>query len=119
MASDPQIGEPARAPRLLDVVRDCIRRKHYSLRTEQTYVQWIKRFIYFHGRRHPRELAEASVAAFLNQLSRKRARFPNNFAFRLAPEDAAEVVANCDPFARLRFPTAPPEAPKRRRIGFL
>jgi len=38
MASDSEIGEPARPPRLLDVVRDCIRRKHYSLRTEQTYV---------------------------------------------------------------------------------
>jgi len=45
---------PAPAPklRLLDRVREAIRRKHYSRRTEETYVHWIKRFIYFHGKRH-------------------------------------------------------------------
>jgi hypothetical protein len=47
--------------KLLDQVRDRIRRKHYSLRTEDTYVQWIKRFIYFHGKRHPRELGAHEV----------------------------------------------------------
>ena len=40
-------------PRLLDQVRNVLRRKHYSLRTEQSYVDWIKRFILFHGKRHP------------------------------------------------------------------
>ncbi len=40
-------------PKLLDKVRDRIRTKHYSLRTETQYVQWIKRFILFHGKRHP------------------------------------------------------------------
>ncbi len=59
-------------PRLLDQVRDSIRRKHYSLRTEDTYVHWIKRFIYFHGKRHPRDLGEAEVTAFLNFLARER-----------------------------------------------
>jgi len=72
MASDSEMGEPARPPRLLDVVRDCIRRKHYSLRTEQTYVHWIRRFIYFHGKRHPLELGEAEVTAFVNHLARER-----------------------------------------------
>ena len=60
------------APRLLDVVRDAIRRRHYSLRTEQSYVHWIRRFIYFSGRRHPRELGAPEVTAFLNHLARER-----------------------------------------------
>jgi len=42
--------------RLLDQVRDLLRVKHYSLRTEQAYVDWIKRFILFHNKRHPREM---------------------------------------------------------------
>jgi integron integrase len=53
-------------------VRDAIRRRHYSLRTEDTYVHWIKRFIYFSGKRHPAELGSAEVTAFLNHLARER-----------------------------------------------
>ena len=59
-------------PRLLDQVRDAIRRKHYSYRTEQAYVHWIKRFIYFSGKRHPRDLGALEVTAFLNHLSGER-----------------------------------------------
>jgi len=59
-------------PRLLDRVRDAIRRKHYSLRTEDSYTHWIKRFIYFHGKRHPKDLGEPEVTAFLNHLARER-----------------------------------------------
>ena len=55
-------------PRLLDRVREAIRRKHYSPRTEETYIHWIKRFIYFSGKRHPSELGAAEVTAFLNHL---------------------------------------------------
>ena len=62
---------PAR-PRLLDQVRDAIRRRHYSYRTEETYIHWIKRFIYFHSKRHPREMAAAEVTSFLNHLARDR-----------------------------------------------
>ncbi len=58
-------------PKLLDQVRDAIRVKHYSIRTEQAYVDWIKRFILFHGKRHPREMAEEEVAQFLTYLARK------------------------------------------------
>jgi integron integrase len=54
-------------------VRDAVRRLHYSPRTEETYVQWIKRFIYFSGKRHPAGLGAAEVTAFLNYLSRERA----------------------------------------------
>ena len=42
-------------PRLLDQVRQTIRRKHYSLRTEATYIDWIKRYIFFHRKRHPKK----------------------------------------------------------------
>ena len=45
---------PAKAPKLLDKVRERIRTLHYSLRTEEAYVNWIKRFILLHGKRHPR-----------------------------------------------------------------
>jgi hypothetical protein len=55
-------------PKLLDQVRDVIRRKHYSIRTEQAYIDWIKRFIIYHGKRHPREMAEEEVADFLTHL---------------------------------------------------
>ena len=69
--NDPGAASPIR-PRLLEQVRNSIRRKHYSLRTEDSYVHWIKRFIYFHGKRHPRDLGEPEVTAFLNYLARER-----------------------------------------------
>lgn len=56
-------------PKLLDQVRDKIRVKHYSIRTETQYIQWIKRFIYFHGKRHPREMGATEVEAFLSYLA--------------------------------------------------
>ena len=60
-----------RGPKLLDQVREAIRARHYSLRTEKTYVGWIKRFILFHGKRHPAEMAEAEINAFLSHLAIK------------------------------------------------
>src|SRR5437867_7497874 len=56
-------------PRLLDRVRAVLRRKHYSLRTEEAYVGWIKRFILFHDKRHPQELGLPEVEAFLTDLA--------------------------------------------------
>lgn len=56
---------------LLDEVRSAIRVRHYSIRTEQTYVGWIVRFIRFHDCRHPKEMGEAEVAAFLSALAVK------------------------------------------------
>ena len=67
----PNTGTP-KAPRLLDRVREAIRRLHYSRRTEETYVHWIKRFIYFSEKRHPAELGEAEVTGFLNYLACER-----------------------------------------------
>jgi integron integrase len=72
-SSDAPAGSPAAAaPRLLDRVRDRIRVKHYSLRTEQAYVDWIRRFIRFHGKRHPLTMGAAEVEAFLSNLAVER-----------------------------------------------
>lgn len=56
-------------PKLLDRVRERIRFKHYSIRTEDSYVQWIRRFILFHGKRHPSEMGAVEVEAFLTHLA--------------------------------------------------
>lgn len=56
-------------PKLLDQVRDKLRVKHYSIRTEQTYVEWIKRYIFFHGKRHPQDMGAHEVEAFLTHLA--------------------------------------------------
>lgn len=64
----------ANGPRLLDRVRDRIRLKHYSIRTEQAYLDWVRRFVVFHGRRHPRELGHAHVEAFLTHLAVEEGR---------------------------------------------
>jgi integron integrase len=56
-------------PRLMEQVRGEIRARHYSRRTEDAYVHWIRRFIVFHGRRHPCELAAAEIAAFITWLA--------------------------------------------------
>lgn len=55
--------------KLLDDVRDAIRVRHYSIRTEQAYTDWIKRFILFHNKRHPSEMGEKEVARFLTHLA--------------------------------------------------
>lgn len=54
---------------LLGRVREVIRYKHYSIRTERTYVEWVRRFVAFHGRRHPREMGAEEVRAFLGYLA--------------------------------------------------
>jgi site-specific recombinase XerD len=57
------------APRLLDLVRHAVRRKHASIRTEESSVGWIKRCIVFHNKRHPNELGVAEVEAYLTYLA--------------------------------------------------
>ena len=61
-----------RPPKLLDRVRFEIRKKNYSLRTEQTYAQWCKRFILFHGKRHPEDMGAPEVEQFLSHLANDR-----------------------------------------------
>lgn len=59
-------------PKLLDQVRDRLRLKHYSLRTEEAYTYWIRGFIRFHDRRHPREMGKEAIEQFLSWLARER-----------------------------------------------
>ena len=56
-------------PRLIDQVRNVLRLHHYSIRTEEVYIQWIKRFIFFHNKRHPNEMGEKEVRSFLTHLA--------------------------------------------------
>jgi integron integrase len=60
---------PPHPPGLLDVVRERLRAKHYSYRTEEQYVYWIRRFIAFHGKRHPKEMAGPEIERFLTDLA--------------------------------------------------
>ena len=118
-AREPETPKPRR---LLAAVRETIRLKHYSLRTEETYVHWIKRFIYFHGKRHPRDMGAAEVTAFLNHLvtSRDIAASTQNQALSallfLYREVLAEPLAWLDGVVRVKRPArvptvlSPPEA---------
>ena len=63
------MDQTTRPSPFLDEVRNAIRLRHYSIRTEQAYVDWIRRFIFFHGKRHPREMAEVEVRSFLTHLA--------------------------------------------------
>ncbi len=58
-----------RPKKLIDRVRETIRLKHYSIRTEEAYVTWIKRYILFHNKRHPLEMGAAEIEAFLTHLA--------------------------------------------------
>jgi len=58
-------------PKLLDQLRESLRARHYSRRTEQTYCNWVKRFIHFHNVRHPAEMPETEINAFLTHLAVK------------------------------------------------
>jgi integron integrase len=105
---------PSRAaaapPRLLDRVRAQIRLRHYSARTEAAYVQWIRRFILFHGKKHPLAMGGREVAAFLTHLAthgRVSASTQNqalNALVFLYEEVLHRDVENSEPFVRARKP---------------
>lgn len=59
-------------PRLMDRVRDQIRVRHYSIRTEQAYTKWIKHFIHYHNLRHPKDMGANEIQQFLSYLARER-----------------------------------------------
>jgi len=61
-----------RPPKLLEQLREAIRVRHYSIRTEDAYCDWARRFILFHGKRHPREMGAQEVTAFLTYLANER-----------------------------------------------
>ena len=70
MVATPESPHP---PKLLEQVVARLRVKHYSLRTEQIYVDWIKRFVWFHGKRHPKDMGAAEIETFLSNLAVERA----------------------------------------------
>ena len=72
MAQELGEGGAQPKPRLMEQVRTRISTLHYSLRTEQSYTHWIKRFIHFHGLRHPAEMGGEEVEAFLSSLAVER-----------------------------------------------
>ncbi len=61
-----------RGPRLLDRLRSALRARHYSLRTEEAYVHWTRRFVLFHGKRHPDDMSEPEINTFLSSLATDR-----------------------------------------------
>ncbi len=69
VVSFPEGGSP---PKLLDRVRYAIRTRHYSPRTEEAYVHWIRRYIVFHGKKHPSTLGAADISVFLTWLAVER-----------------------------------------------
>ena len=80
--------KPSSLPKLLDHVRQVMRRKHYPYRTKQAYVDWIRRFILFHGKRHPQEMGLQETEAFLTHLAVKEnvAAFTQNQALQGFPK---------------------------------
>ena len=65
-------ASPGTGAKLLDRLREALRCRHYSRRTEQTYCHWVKRFIYFHNVRHPADMGEPEINAFLTHLAVKQ-----------------------------------------------
>ena len=64
---------PAQKPKkFLDKMRDALRTKHYAYRTEQSYINWIRRYILFHDKRHPKEMGAPEIEAFISHLATKR-----------------------------------------------
>ena len=63
---------PLQQPKLIPRLRDAIKVRHYSLRTEKSYVYWVRYFIHFHELRHPKDMGPVEVTAFLNHLASQR-----------------------------------------------
>jgi len=66
------MSQEQRPKKLLDQMREALQTQHYSIRTEEAYVEWAKRFILFHQKRHPKEMGTAEIEAFLTHLAVKR-----------------------------------------------
>ena len=83
MSANPTNSQTSQPPKLLDQLRGKIRLLHYSKRTEDSYFDWATKFIVFQGKRHPREMGTAEIAAYLTHLAveRKLAASTQNQAF--------------------------------------
>ncbi len=71
MSQDGQNPAIVKKPKLLEQVRDFIRTKNYSLKTDEAYVRWIKKYILFHNKRHPREMGEKEINESITHLAVK------------------------------------------------
>jgi integron integrase len=117
------IGVPK--PKLLDQVRDAIRTRHYSYRTEEAYVGWIKRFILFHGKRHPAEMGKAEIEQFLTALAVDRHVSASTQSQALAAVlFLYKDVLGCDPgwlddIVRAKRPERLPVVLTRAEVGAL
>src|SRR5436190_7632936 len=76
--------DPSLDPRLMEQVRDRLRMKHYSLRTEQAYLQWIRRYVEACGRQHPKNLGRVEIEAFLTGLAVREKVSPSTQSQALA-----------------------------------
>lgn len=103
-------------PKLLDQVRSVMRTAHYSHRTEESYCDWIRRFILFHAKRHPREMGEVEVGAFLTHLAVNRnvSASTQNQAFSALLFLYARVLEQ--PLGRLNAQVERAKTPKRRPV---
>jgi integrase len=115
----------AHKPKLLDQVRVAIRTRHYSLRTEEAYVGWIKRFIFFYGKRHPLETGQPEIAEFLSALAVKEhvsASTQNQalcallFLYR---EVLAQDIGWLQDVVRAKRPRCLPVVPTRQEVKML
>lgn len=111
--------------KLLDQVRDKIRLKHYSYRTEESYVSWIKRYILFHQKRHPAEMAEPEIEQFLTHLAvqKKVAASTQNQAFNaiifLYRQVLGIELKNPIDAVRSRRPTLLPTVLSKSEVGLV
>ena len=110
-------------PRLLDRVRHAIRVRHYSRRTEEAYVHWIRRYIVFHGKAHPSTLGASEISAFLTWLAvdRRVSASTQNQALSavlfLYKQVLAVEVALVPPVVRARTPERLPVVLSRNEVG--
>ena len=106
-------------PKLLDQLRFAIRAKHYSIRTEEAYVHWCKRFILFHQKRHPKAMREPEVAQFLNHLAvnEKVSSSTHNQALSAIVFFYGEVLGlQLGTIQKLERPTHPNDCPSSSRV---
>ena len=66
------IREPGQGKKLLDLYRDSLRVRHYSYRTEVTYISWVRQYILFHNKRHPRDMGPKEINAFITHLATQK-----------------------------------------------
>ena len=62
-------NHPQKPKKLLDIAKEILRRKHYSIRTEEAYIGWMARYIHFHNKRHPKNMGVPEIEAFLTHLA--------------------------------------------------